>query len=261
MISVRNLSKAFGSNLVLKNLSFEVEKGETAVLLGRSGSGKSTMLRCLNLLEHWDGGAIDVDGRPLGQAVGSDGQFRNWSAREEAEARRRIGMVFQQFNLFPHMTVLQNVMCGPRHILGQDRTSSRKLAMDLLDQVGLAEKQSAYPAFLSGGQQQRVAIARALAMNPSVLLLDEVTSALDPELVGEVLEVIRDLKRRGLTMVCVTHEIDFAQDVADHVLFMEDGQLVEEGPPNAILHAPTTDRFQKFLTRFHSRAHAAKAAP
>jgi len=259
MISVQNLSKAFGSNLVLNDLSFEVPNGQTAVLLGKSGSGKSTMLRCLNLLEHWNGGRIEIDGKLLGATIDCDGRSRKWNAREEAEARRRIGMVFQQFNLFPHMTVLQNVMCGPRRILRQDETSSKKLAMDLLEQVGLASKRDDYPAFLSGGQQQRVAIARALAMRPSVLLLDEVTSALDPELVGEVLEVIRNLKRSGLTMVCVTHEIHFAQDVADHIVFMEDGQLVEEGPPEAVLVTPRTERLQKFLARFHSRTNGARA--
>jgi polar amino acid transport system ATP-binding protein len=254
MISVRNLSKSFGTNAVLKDLSFDVPEGKTAVLLGRSGSGKSTMLRCLNLLEHWDGGEIEIAGAPLGKTVNAAGQSRRWNAKEEAAARQRIGMVFQQFNLFPHMTVLQNVMCGPRRILGQDEASSRKLALELLEQVGLSEKQGAYPAFLSGGQQQRVAIARALAMRPSVLLLDEITSALDPELVGEVLEVVRDLKQRGLTMVCVTHEIHFAQDVADHVIFMEEGQVVEEGPPEAILRDPKTERLRKFLSRFHARS-------
>lgn len=259
MISVRNLSKSFGTNAVLKNLSFEVPEGKTAVLLGRSGSGKSTMLRCLNLLEHWDGGEIEIAGAPLGRSVEANGHSRRWNSKEEAEARQRIGMVFQQFNLFPHMTVLQNVMCGPRRILGQDEASSRKLAVELLDQVGLSEKQGAYPAFLSGGQQQRVAIARALAMRPSVLLLDEITSALDPELVGEVLEVVRDLKKRGLTMVCVTHEINFAQDVADHVIFMEEGQVVEEGPPDSILRNPRTERLGKFLVRFHARNGGAQA--
>jgi polar amino acid transport system ATP-binding protein len=253
MISVQNLSKSFGPNMVLKNLSFEVERGKTAVLLGKSGSGKSTMLRCLNLLEHWDEGQIEIDGKPLGRSKTANGQWKRWNTKEEAEARQRIGMVFQQFNLFPHMTVLQNVMCGPKRILGQDEASSRKLALQLLDQVGLGAKKDAYPAFLSGGQQQRVAIARALAMRPTVLLLDEITSALDPELVGEVLEVVRDLKRSGLTMVCVTHEIHFAQDVADRVIFIEEGQLVEEGAPEEILVRPTTEKMRKFLTRFHAR--------
>jgi polar amino acid transport system ATP-binding protein len=253
MISVRNLSKSFGANAVLKDISFDVAKGKTAVLLGKSGSGKSTMLRCLNLLEHWDSGHVEIAGAALGRTRQAGGDWRRWNAREEAGARQRIGMVFQQFNLFPHMTVLQNVMCGPKRILGKDEATSKKIALALLDQVGLAQKQGAYPAFLSGGQQQRVAIARALAMEPTVLLLDEITSALDPELVGEVLEVVRDLKRRGLTMVCVTHEIHFAEDVADQVIFMEDGLVVEEGPPESILANPGTERLRKFLTRFHAQ--------
>ena len=261
MISVRNLSKSFGANAVLKDISFDVAKGKTAVLLGKSGSGKSTMLRCLNMLEHWDSGHVEIDGAALGRTrPPGGGDWRRWNPREEAQARQRIGMVFQQFNLFPHMTVLQNVMCGPKRILGKDDAASKKIALALLDQVGLVEKQAAYPAFLSGGQQQRVAIARALAMEPTVLLLDEITSALDPELVGEVLEVVRDLKRRGLTMVCVTHEIHFAEDVADQVIFMEEGLVVEEGPPESILANPRTERLRKFLTRFHAQNRGTRAA-
>ncbi|MBO9354351.1 ATP-binding cassette domain-containing protein [Bordetella petrii] len=257
MISIRNVFKSFDAVEVLRGLSFDVPKGKTAVLLGRSGSGKSTMLRCLNLLEHWDRGEIEIAGRPLGGERLPDGRWRRWNNREEADARQRIGMVFQQFNLFPHMTVLQNVMCGPRKILGKSDAYARKLALDLLDQVGLEEKKSQYPVFLSGGQQQRVAIARALAMNPEVLLLDEITSALDPELVGEVLEVVRDLKQRGLTMVCVTHEMQFARDVADQVIFMEAGCVVEQGDPRQVLASPATEQLRKFLARF--RAHGAVA--
>ncbi len=252
MISVQNICKSFGDNQVLRDLSFNVQKGETAVLLGRSGSGKSTMLRCMNLLEHWDSGEIRVDGEVLGRKPQPNGGWRQWTGREEAQARQRIGMVFQQFNLFPHMTVLQNVMCGPKRILKLGTDESREIAMNLLSQVGLAEKKDQFPAFLSGGQQQRVAIARTLAMKPSVLLLDEITSALDPELVGEVLEVVQDLKRRGMTMVCVTHEISFAQDVADQVIFMEEGRVVEQGDPATVLAHPSTDRLKKFLTRFHT---------
>ena len=260
MISVRNLSKSFGANSVLKDISFDVAKGRTAVLLGKSGSGKSTMLRCLNMLERWDSGHIEIDGAALGRTLSTGGDWRRWNSREEAQARQSIGMVFQQFNLFPHMTVLQNVMCGPKRILGKDDATSKRMALALLDQVGLSAKQNAYPAFLSGGQQQRVAIARALAMEPTVLLLDEITSALDPELVGEVLEVVRDLKRRGLTMVCVTHEIHFAEDVADQVIFMEEGLIVEEGAPESMLTNPRTERLQKFLTRFHAQNRGGKAA-
>ncbi|PZP90892.1 MAG: ectoine/hydroxyectoine ABC transporter ATP-binding protein EhuA [Variovorax paradoxus] len=260
MIQIRNLKKSFGETPVLKGVTFDVQLGTTAVLLGRSGSGKSTMLRCLNMLEHWEDGEIDIGGEPLGRTRAAQGEWRRWTAREEATARQRIGMVFQQFNLFPHMTVLQNVMCGPQKVLGQDAASAKTVALELLDQVGLLHKQDAYPSFLSGGQQQRVAIARALAMRPQVLLLDEITSALDPELVGEVLEVVRDLKRRGLTMVCVTHEIHFAADVADQVFFMEGGQIVEQGPPQDILVQPQTEQLKKFLSRFHSQSRTAATA-
>ena len=252
MISVQNICKSFGDNQVLRDLSFNVQKGQTAVLLGRSGSGKSTMLRCMNMLEHWDSGEIRIDGKVLGHRQLPDGKSVAWTEREQARARQRIGMVFQQFNLFPHMTVLQNVMCGPRKILKLGVDESRTIAMDLLKQVGLADKKDQFPAFLSGGQQQRVAIARTLAMKPDVLLLDEITSALDPELVGEVLEVVLDLKRRGMTMVCVTHEISFAHDVADQVIFMEEGRVVEQGDPATVLARPATERLKKFLSRFHS---------
>ncbi|NYT37276.1 amino acid ABC transporter ATP-binding protein [Allopusillimonas soli] len=253
MISVRNITKSFGGVEVLQGLSFDVPRGKTAVLLGRSGSGKSTMLRCLNLLEHWDSGEIEVDGRSLGGERLADGKWRRWSSREQAQARQHIGMVFQQFNLFPHMTVLQNVMCGPRKILKKGVEESRTIAMNLLEQVGLADKKDQYPVFLSGGQQQRVAIARALAMRPQVLLLDEITSALDPELVGEVLEVVRDLKREGLTMVCVTHEMHFAHDVADEVIFLEGGRVVEQGDPREVLVRPSTEQLKRFLARFHAQ--------
>jgi polar amino acid transport system ATP-binding protein len=252
MISVRGIKKSFGGVEVLRGISFDVAKGKTTVLLGRSGSGKSTMLRCLNLLEHWDGGEIIAGGRKLGGET-VNGRWRRWNSREEARARQRIGMVFQQFNLFPHLTVLQNVMCGPREILKTGKEEARRLAMGLLDRVGLAEKKDQYPLFLSGGQQQRVAIARALAMKPEVLLLDEITSALDPELVGEVLEVVAALKREGFTMVCVTHEIHFARDIADEVIFMEEGRVVEQGDPREVLARPSSDQLKRFLTRFHAQ--------
>ena len=251
MISVQNLSKSFGPNMVLKNLSFEVERGKTAVLLGKSGSGKSTMLRCLNLLEHWDEGQIEIDGKPLGRSKTAAGQWKRWNTKEEAEARQRIGMVFQQFNLFPHMTVLQNVMCGPKRILGQDEASSRKLALQLLDQVGLGAKKDAYPAFLSGGQQQRVAIARALAMRPTVLLLDEITSALDPELVGEVLRVVESLAEEGMTLLMVTHEMSFARKVSDRLVFMHAGKIHEIGPPDQLFGSPQTPELKQFLSSIH----------
>lgn len=250
MISVRQVEKSFEALNVLKNMSFDVQKGTTSVLLGRSGSGKSTMLRCLNLLEYWESGSIAIDGKVI-VGIGGDKRPKGWRAGDETALRRRVGMVFQQFNLFPHLTVLENVLVGPLRLLKMGRSESHDLALSLLDDVGLAEKRGVYPTFLSGGQQQRVAIARALAMRPHVLLLDEVTSALDPELVGEVLEVIIRLKARGLTMVCVTHEMHFAADVADEVLFMEAGTVVERGAPAQVLHDPQTAQMRRFLSRFH----------
>lgn len=250
MISARHVSKSFGALNVLKDMSFDVRKGTTSVLLGRSGSGKSTMLRCLNLLEYWQSGSIEIDGKVI-EAAGTDGRPKGWRKQDETLLRRRVGMVFQQFNLFPHLTALQNVLVGPLRLLKMSKGESQDLALSLLAEVGLEEKRDVYPAFLSGGQQQRVAIARALAMRPHVLLLDEVTSALDPELVGEVLEVIISLKARGLTMVCVTHEMHFAEDVADEVIFMEGGSVVERGGPDQILHDPQTAQLRRFLSRFH----------
>ena len=256
MISVQKLNKSFGALDVLKDMSFDVRKGTTSVLLGRSGSGKSTMLRCLNLLEYWQSGTVEIDGKLI-EAAGDSVRPKGWRPQDETALRRRVGMVFQQFNLFPHLTALENVLVGPRQLLKVDKRESQDLALSLLADVGLADKRDAYPAFLSGGQQQRVAIARALAMRPHVLLLDEVTSALDPELVGEVLDVIVDLKARGLTMVCVTHEMHFAEDVADEVIFMEAGSVVEQGPPAQILQAPETAQMKRFLSRFHrGRAYA-----
>lgn len=249
-IIVNGVRKAYGSVTVLDGLSFTVQLGETVVLIGKSGSGKSTMLRCLNLLEQWNEGEILVWGKPLGFDKTADGREVRWNGRRQAEARCKIGMVFQQFNLFPHLTALQNVMVGPRKILGIARDEANTIAANLLAQVGLAEKGDAYPAHLSGGQQQRVAIARALAMKPDILLLDEITSALDPQLVGEVLDVVADLKRQGLTMVFVTHEIQFAHDVADKVLFLESGRVLEAGPPANVLDSPKTDQLRRFLARF-----------
>jgi polar amino acid transport system ATP-binding protein len=255
MIMARDVRKAFGHLQVLKGMTFEVQRGETAVFIGRSGSGKSTMLRCLNLLEEWTGGDIFVRGKALGYDRRPDGRVVRWNGRQQARARMDIGMVFQQFNLFPHMNVLQNVMVGPLKIRGVERQKATEMALDLLSQVGLADKRDQYPTRLSGGQQQRVAIARALAMKPDVLLLDEITSALDPELVGEVLDVVADLKSRGLTMVFVTHEIQFAHDVADKVFFIEDGQIAEEGPPGETLENPKTEALQRFLSRFRAGRH------
>jgi polar amino acid transport system ATP-binding protein len=250
IIAVRNLVKSYGSVSVLQDLTLEIERGQTVVLLGRSGSGKSTLLRCLNLLEEWQGGEILLDGAPLGFDRGADGRVVKWSARRQAELRTRIGMVFQQFNLFPHMSALDNVMVGPRQIKYLPKQDSRAIATRLLKQVGLLDKSDQFPAHLSGGQQQRTAIARALAMEPTILLLDEITSALDPELVGEVLDVVADLKKRGLTMVFVTHEIQFAHEIADRVFFLEAGRVIESGTPAEVLDHPRTEQMQRFLARF-----------
>lgn len=252
IISIVDVHKSFGPTTVLQKLSFSVAQGETVVLIGRSGSGKSTILRCLNLQETWDSGQILIEGKPLGVDIDPSGARspKKWSGKRQAEARMRIGMVFQQFNLFPHLSVLKNVMIGPHRIRGWSAKRSEELAMTLLEQVGVADKGNAYPVHLSGGQQQRVAIARALAMEPSILLLDEITSALDPERVGEVLDVIADLKTRGMTMVFVTHEIQFARDVADQIYFLEAGRIVEYGPPDQVLDAPQTEQLRRFLARY-----------
>jgi polar amino acid transport system ATP-binding protein len=250
MIQVRNLRKSFGTLQVLKDLSFSVEKGEVVVVLGPSGSGKSTMLRCINLLEEFDGGEIRIDGEAVGYVVDAAGARRRRSEADNAKLREQVGMVFQSFNLFPHRTVLQNVMIGPLKVQGLARAEVEPLARDLLNKVGLSDKAEQYPARLSGGQQQRVAIARALAMQPKVMLFDEVTSALDPELVGEVLRVIRRLAQEGMTMIIVTHEMQFARDVGDRIIFMDGGLIVEEGPPAALLASPKAERLRLFLRRY-----------
>lgn len=210
------------------------------------------MLKCLNLLEDWDQGDILLEGQPLGFDTLPDGRRKAWNGSKQAKLRMKIGMIFQHFNLFPHMTALQNVMVSPRSIRGWSSKDATRIAERLLDQVGLASKIGAYPAHLSGGQQQRVAIARALAMEPEVLLLDEITSALDPESVDEVLNVISDLKKLGMTMVFVTHEIQFAHDVADKILFFENGQICESGTADAVLTTPKSESLRRFLSRYTS---------
>jgi len=249
MIEIADLHKSFGANEVLKGVSFAVERGEVVVVLGPSGSGKSTLLRCINLLEDWQAGEIRIDGAAVGYRVDA-GRRLPWPEAKAAKVREQVGLVFQSFNLFPHRTALENVMMGPLHVRRLGREQARELAAGLLDKVGLGEKADQYPATLSGGQQQRVAIARALAMQPKVMLFDEVTSALDPELVGEVLIVMRRLAEEGMTMIIVTHEIHFARDVSDRIIFMDAGAIVEQGPPWQMLAAPASGRLKLFLRRY-----------
>ncbi|HLS45724.1 MAG TPA: amino acid ABC transporter ATP-binding protein [Ornithinicoccus sp.] len=236
LVSMRDIVKTFGDNVVLDGVDLDVFPGEVVVLIGPSGAGKSTLLRCINGLEKITSGTIEVDGQHLSYEESNLNRIRS-----------RIGMVFQSFNLFPHMTVAQNIMMAQRDVLGRSAKESRARAEELLDRVGLAEKADAYPDSLSGGQQQRVAIARALAMDPAVMLFDEPTSALDPELVGEVLHVMRELADAGMTMVVVTHEMRFARRAADRVVLMADRKIVEEGPPEQVLDTPQSERGQAFL--------------
>lgn len=235
-IDVRNLHKAFGDLEVLQGIDFTVETAEVVCVLGPSGSGKSTLLRCLNRLEEPNGGQILIDGEDITDPDADVDQLRT-----------NIGMVFQQFNLFPHLTVLKNLTVAQTGVLGRSKSEAISIAREMLERVGLSDKTHDYPAHLSGGQQQRVAIARALSMKPNMMLFDEPTSALDPELVGEVLDVMRTLAGEGMTMMVVTHEIGFAQEVADRVVFMDAGVVVEEGRPEQVLEHPTHERTKKFL--------------
>jgi polar amino acid transport system ATP-binding protein len=236
---------------VLRGVSLSVAPGEVVVVIGPSGSGKTTLLRCINLLEDYERGTVTVDGDPIGYRLDRRaGQRVRMSEREIAAARENVGMVFQSFNLFPHRTALENVMMGPLRVRGVARAQARSLALELLGKVGLADKADEYPIRLSGGQQQRVAIARSLAMQPKVMLFDEVTSALDPELVGEVLRVIRQLAQEGMTMVIVTHEIPFARDVGDRVIFMDGGVILEQGPSSKVIADPSSERLKLFLRRY-----------
>jgi polar amino acid transport system ATP-binding protein len=248
MIEIENLSKRFGEHVVLKDISLKVERGSVVALIGPSGSGKSTLLRCINLLTMPDGGKIRVGDRSMqfGEA-----QVKRLREKELANYRATTGMVFQHFNLFPHMTVAQNVMEGPVTVKKLNKDDARARAMELLTRVGLASKADAYPDMLSGGQKQRVAIARALALRPEVMLFDEATSALDPELVGEVLSVMKGLAEEGMTMILVTHEIAFAREVADQVIFMRDGVVVEAGPAAQVIDHPAHVMTQSFLARFN----------
>jgi polar amino acid transport system ATP-binding protein len=237
-LSMRGVRKSFGSTVVLDGIDLDVAVGDVITLIGASGSGKSTLLRCVNLLEPTDDGQVFLDGVDIAEP-----------GLDPDPIRRRIGMVFQSFNLFPHMSVIDNVAIGPRKVLGTDKSTARENAVAMLARLGLTDRADAYPDQLSGGQQQRVAIARSLAMNPEVMLLDEITSALDPELVGEVLDVVRGLKAAGMTMLFATHEMAFAREISDRVCFLHQGRILEEGPPSQIFEAPTEPRTQAFLQR------------
>jgi len=248
MVKAESVCKNFGALKVLKGVTLEVKRGEVLVLVGPSGSGKSTFLRCINHLEQVNAGRLYVDGDLIGYRERGD-KLHEMSPRDAAKQRREIGMVFQHFNLFPHRTALENIIEAPIQVKGMKKDAALKRGKDLLEQVGLSAKADAYPAQLSGGQQQRVAIARALAMSPKLMLFDEPTSALDPELVGEVLAVMKKLASEGMTMVVVTHEMGFAREVADQLVFMDAGVIVESGNPREVLGNPQHERTQAFLSK------------
>jgi len=238
MIKVNNLTKWYGKHKVLDNINLQVDPSEVIVIIGASGSGKSTLLRCLNFLERAQKGTIMIDGKVV-----------DHKTKKLHLIRQEVGMVFQHFNLFPHMTVMGNVIEGLTQVKGMPKSEAVKIGSELLDKVGMLDKADAYPSMISGGQKQRVAIARALAMNPKIMLFDEPTSALDPELVGDVLEVMKKLANDGMTMAVVTHEMGFARDVADNVVYMDDGRIIEESPPDEIFDNPKEQRTKEFLSR------------
>ncbi|GAA3853585.1 amino acid ABC transporter ATP-binding protein [Tessaracoccus defluvii] len=248
MVQAIDVHKFFDELHVLKGINLTIERGEVAVLLGPSGSGKSTLIRCINELEQISAGRMYVDGDLMGLRE-ENGRLYRLSDKAIAKQRSRIGMVFQRFNLFPHMTALENVMEAPRQVLGMTKAEAEADAREQLERVGLSDRADHYPSQLSGGQQQRVAIARALAMKPELMLFDEPTSALDPELVGEVLQVMKDLAASGMTMIVVTHEVGFAREVADKVVFMDDGVIVEAGVPADVIGNPQEDRTREFFAK------------
>lgn len=248
MVKVKNVHKSFGSLEVLKDINLEVEKGEVVCIIGPSGSGKSTLLRCLNHLERISAGCIYIEDELIDERIDGKNQLKI-SQRKVSELCTELGMVFQRFNLFPHMTVIENVMEAPMTVRKVPKEEASVEAIKLLEKVGLADKRNEYPSRLSGGQQQRVAIARALAMKPKIMLFDEPTSALDPELVGEVLEVMKDLANEGMTMLVVTHEMGFAKEVGSRVIFMDNGEIKEEGKPEEIFSNPKNERTRAFLQK------------
>lgn len=250
ILKVEHLKKSFGDNLVLKDISFDLNEGEVLSIIGPSGSGKSTLLRCITQLEMLDAGTVSVNGKDMIVGVDKKGAAKYASASVLREIRLSTGLVFQNFNLFPHLTVLQNLCLAPVRVLGNDRKDARAMGLFLLKRMGLEGKEKAYPCELSGGQQQRVSIARALAMNPKILFFDEPTSALDPELTGEVLKIIKDLAEDRMTMVIVTHEMAFARDVANKVIFMDKGVVVEQGTPDFVFNQSGNERLNAFLSRF-----------
>ena len=253
LVRISALKKSFGANRVLDGIDMEVRKGEAVVVIGASGSGKTTLLRCINLLEPYDEGSIKVDGVEVGFRDGNGAARRRRGERELAKIRADLGMVFQLFNLFPHLSALENVMLGLRKVRRMAKDEARSVAEQWLVRVGLGDKLHSLPIQLSGGQQQRVGIARAVAMGPKVLLLDEITSALDPELVGEVLTVVRELAEEGMTMIVVTHEMTFARDVGSRIVFMDGGRIVETAAPAAFFQNPVHERSKEFLRRVSDR--------
>jgi len=241
VLKVRNIHKSFGDLHVLKGIDLDIKDGEVFVIIGPSGSGKSTFLRCINGLEGIQQGTIDIDGKILDSKKVNKNNLR--------EIRENTGMVFQQFNLFPHLTAIKNITLAPKIVKNKKMDEAKEHARELLKLVGLEDKETSYPNQLSGGQQQRVAIARAMAMNPKYIMFDEPTSALDPEMIAEVLEVMKDLARAGMTMICVTHEMGFAREVADKIVLMDDGKIVEEGPPHEFFNNPKNERTKRFLSK------------